>query len=151
MWLIRSPNLCGRCFCVAEKCYFKTISANAGGDWKLYPTHARFTYNPGENIAEFRPGGSNSWRCSKHHLSQLTLSIRRQRRYLFPSSAAYKIRPSKQNTDGRKIQREETHGRRALVPKVERSHPRSNTLKPSTNIPFILYTHSSHHSNPPTS
>jgi hypothetical protein len=31
MWLIRSPNLCGRCFCVAGIHYFETISANAGG------------------------------------------------------------------------------------------------------------------------
>jgi hypothetical protein len=28
-----------------------------GDDWKNYATHARFTSNPGENIAGFRPGG----------------------------------------------------------------------------------------------
>jgi hypothetical protein len=31
MWLIRSPNLCGRYFCVAGRRYFETISVNAGG------------------------------------------------------------------------------------------------------------------------
>jgi hypothetical protein len=28
-----------------------------GADWKNYATHARFTSNPGENIARFQPGG----------------------------------------------------------------------------------------------
>jgi hypothetical protein len=28
-----------------------------GADWKNYATHARFTSNPGKNIAGFRPRG----------------------------------------------------------------------------------------------
>jgi hypothetical protein len=28
-----------------------------GADWKNVATHARFTSNPDENIAGFRPGG----------------------------------------------------------------------------------------------
>jgi hypothetical protein len=28
-----------------------------GADWKNYATHTRFTFNPGENIARFWPGG----------------------------------------------------------------------------------------------
>jgi hypothetical protein len=45
-------------------------------------------------IPELQAHGSSD----KHHLSQLTLRRRGRRRYLFPSSAAYKSRPSKQNT-----------------------------------------------------
>jgi hypothetical protein len=41
----------------AGRRHFETISANAGCDWKFAPTHARFTSNPGEYIAGFRPGG----------------------------------------------------------------------------------------------
>jgi hypothetical protein len=35
----------------------KLYPRTPGDDWKKYPNHARFTSNPGENIAGFWPRG----------------------------------------------------------------------------------------------
>jgi hypothetical protein len=65
MWLIRSPNLCGRCFCVAGNRYFETISANAGGRLENYIPPTPVLHPIWTKISpDFGPGGSNRWRCS---------------------------------------------------------------------------------------
>jgi hypothetical protein len=60
------------CLAEAWNAILKLYPRTPGCDWNKSPTHARFTSNPGENIAGFRPGASNGWRCSKsclqHHL-----------------------------------------------------------------------------------
>jgi hypothetical protein len=83
LWLIRSPNLWGRCFCVAGRRYFKTIFAlmveRRGADWKKYVTHVRFTSNPNENIAGFRPRGLKT--------AEDALTTTRGGRHVFPTTA----------------------------------------------------------------
>jgi hypothetical protein len=40
-----------------EDAILKLYPRTPGCDWNKSSTHARFTSNPGENIAGFRPGG----------------------------------------------------------------------------------------------
>jgi hypothetical protein len=40
-----------------EDAILKLYPRTPGCDWKFAPTHARFTSNPGEYIAGFRPEG----------------------------------------------------------------------------------------------
>jgi hypothetical protein len=40
-----------------EDAILKLYPRTPGCDWKFAPTHARFTSNPSEYIAGFRPGG----------------------------------------------------------------------------------------------
>jgi hypothetical protein len=51
-------ELCAMLLCIGrEDAILKLYPRTPGCDWKFALTHARFTSNPGEYIAGFRPGG----------------------------------------------------------------------------------------------
>jgi hypothetical protein len=50
-------ELCVMLLCSGrEDAILKLYPRTPGDDWKIAPTHARFTSNPGEYIAGFQPG-----------------------------------------------------------------------------------------------